>query len=124
MKDSKLNPSTLTRCESDTSNDRRLQCGDDVRGRRSIGHCKRDRQNLTHWLELTVKYDLSRPRTWDDNEMASEEWFRMFIKRNPELSALAAQIISLSRAARFNRSNVDAFYDNLATVMDHYRFEP
>lgn len=74
--------------------------------------------------ELTFKYNLSRPRTWNDNEMAGEEWFRMFMKRNPELSVRAAQATSLSRATSFNKHNVDAFYDNLATVMDRYKFEP
>ncbi|XP_050562232.1 jerky protein homolog-like [Spodoptera frugiperda] len=74
--------------------------------------------------ELVVKYNLSRPKTWDDNELAGEEWFRMFMRRNPELSLRAAQATSLSRATSFNKTNVDSFYDNLATVMDRHKFEP
>ncbi|XP_028172047.1 uncharacterized protein LOC114361250 [Ostrinia furnacalis] len=74
--------------------------------------------------ELTMKYNLSRPRTWEDNRMAGEEWFRMFMKRNPELSVRAAQATSLSRATSFNKTNVDVFYDNLSIVMDRYNFEP
>ncbi|XP_041968550.1 jerky protein homolog-like [Aricia agestis] len=74
--------------------------------------------------ELTIKYNLSRPRTWDDNGMAGEEWFRMFMRRNPELSVHAAQATSLARATSFNKSNVDVFYDNLSIVMDRYKFEP
>lgn len=35
--------------------------------------------------ELTVNYNLSLPQTWDDNKTAIAEWFRMFMKRNPEL---------------------------------------
>lgn len=87
-----------------------------------FGLTKKDVMKLAY--ELTVKYNLSRPRTWDDKEMAGEEWFRMFMKRNPELSVRVAQATSLSRATSFNRSNVDAFYDNLATVMERYKFEP
>lgn len=87
-----------------------------------FGLTKKDVMKLAY--ELTIKYDLSRPRTWDDNETAGEEWFRMFMKRNPELSVRAAQATSLSRATSFNRNNVDAFYDNLANVMDRYKFEP
>lgn len=74
--------------------------------------------------ELTIKYDLLRPRNQNDNEMAGEEQFPMFMKSNPELSVRAAQATSLSRAISFNRNNVDAFYDNLANVMDRYKFEP
>lgn len=87
-----------------------------------FGLAKKDVMKLAY--ELTIKYDLSRPRTWDDNEMAGEEWFRMFMKRNPELSVRAAQATSLSRATSFNKNNVDAFYDNLGNVMDRYKFEP
>ncbi|XP_037870942.1 uncharacterized protein LOC119629361 [Bombyx mori] len=87
-----------------------------------FGLTKKDVMKLAY--ELTVKYNLSRPRTWDDNGMAGEEWFRMFMKRNSELSVRAAQATSLSRATSFNRKNVDAFYDNLANVMDRYKFEP
>ncbi|XP_045445765.1 uncharacterized protein LOC123653829 [Melitaea cinxia] len=87
-----------------------------------FGLTKKDVMKLAY--ELTVKYNLSRPRTWDNKEMAGEEWFRMFMKRNPELSVRVAQATSLSRATSFNRSNVDSFYDNLATVMERYKFEP
>lgn len=56
--------------------------------------------------------------------MAGEEWFRSFMKRNPELSVRTAQATSLSRATSFNRTNVDAFFNNLQTVMDRHHFEP
>lgn len=75
-------------------------------------------------FELTVKYNLSTPSTWLENEMAGQEWFRSFMKRNPELSVRAAQATSLSRATSFNRNNVNAFYDNLQIVMDRDKFEP
>ncbi|KAK2578344.1 hypothetical protein KPH14_005571 [Odynerus spinipes] len=74
-------------------------------------------------FELTVKYDLKRPATWIENKMAGEEWFRSFMKRNPELSVRASQATSLSRATSFNKTNVTAFYDNLQTVMDRHKFE-
>lgn len=55
--------------------------------------------------------------------MAVEDWFSSFMMRNPELSIRAAQATSLSRATSFNRTNVDAFYDNLDKVMDRDSFE-
>lgn len=62
-------------------------------------------------------------RTWDDNEMAVEEWFRMFMRKNPELAVRTAQATSLSREISFNWNNINAIYDNLATVMDGNKFE-
>ncbi|KAK2578090.1 hypothetical protein KPH14_001323 [Odynerus spinipes] len=87
-----------------------------------FGLCKKEVKKLA--FELTVKYDLKRPATWIENKMAGEEWFRSFMKRNPELSVRAAQATSLSRATSFNKTNVTAFYDNLQTVMDRHKFEP
>ncbi|CAK1592532.1 unnamed protein product [Parnassius mnemosyne] len=76
-------------------------------------------------FELTIKYNLKRPVTWAENEMAGEEWFGSFmIDRNPSLSVRVAQATSLSRATSFNKTNVKAFYDNLQIVMDRHTYEP
>lgn len=75
-------------------------------------------------FELTTKYNLKRPATWLENEMAGEEWFRSFMKRNPALSVRVAQATSLARATSFNKTNVEAFFDNLKTVMDRHTYEP
>nr|CAI5860219.1 unnamed protein product [Callosobruchus analis] len=75
-------------------------------------------------VELAIKYSMKAPPSWIENKMAGEEWFRSFVKRNPELSVRVAEATSLSRATSFNRHNVNAFYDNLQIVMDHDHFEP
>lgn len=75
-------------------------------------------------FEMTVKYNLSKPSNWDENQMAGEEWFRAFMLRNPELSVRTAQATSLARATSFNKTNVSAFYDNLEKVNDRDHFEP
>ncbi|XP_011859139.1 PREDICTED: tigger transposable element-derived protein 6-like [Vollenhovia emeryi] len=75
-------------------------------------------------FELAIKYDLARPNTWDENKIAGEEWFRSFMTRNAELSVRAAQATSLATATSFNRTNVEAFYDNLEKVLDRHHFEP
>lgn len=75
-------------------------------------------------FELTTKYNLKRPATWTENEIAGEEWFRSFMNRNPSLSVRVAQATSLSRATSFNKVNVEAFYDNLQIVMDRHTYEP
>lgn len=74
--------------------------------------------------ELAVKYELKTPSTWIQNDVAGEEWFRSFMARNYELSVRVAQATSLSRATSFNRTNVNAFYDNLQIVLDRDQFEP
>nr|XP_022911318.1 uncharacterized protein LOC111422344 [Onthophagus taurus] len=56
--------------------------------------------------------------------MADKEWFRSFMNRNPSLSVRVTQATSLSRATRFNKTNVETFYDNLQTVMDRHTYEP
>lgn len=53
-----------------------------------FGLTKKDVRKLAY--ELTAKYNLSWPGSWDDKELAGEEWFRMFMRRNPELSVRAA----------------------------------
>ncbi|CAF4872085.1 unnamed protein product [Pieris macdunnoughi] len=75
-------------------------------------------------FELTTKYNIKRPATWVENNMAGEEWFRSFMNRNPSLSVRVAQATSLSRATSFNKTNVEAFYDNLQTVLDRHTYEP
>lgn len=74
--------------------------------------------------DLAVRYDMKRPSTWDENKIAGQEWFLGFMKRNPELSVRCAEATSLSRATSFNRTNVNAFFNNLDKVMERYNFEP
>ena len=74
-------------------------------------------------FELTSKYNLKRPATWLENEMAGEEWFHSFMNRNPLLSVRVAQATNLSRATSYNKTNVEAFYENLQTVLDRYTYK-
>ncbi|XP_074038334.1 uncharacterized protein [Leptinotarsa decemlineata] len=62
-------------------------------------------------LHLTV------PNSWKKNEMAGPNWFTSFLKRNAELAIRTPEAISLSRATRFNKTNVDRFFSNLEIVL-------
>lgn len=86
-----------------------------------FGLSTKDLRQLAY--DLTVRYNLDRPASWDTNEIAGVEWFRGFLDRHPELSVRCAQATSLARATSFNKNNVDAFFDNLELVLDRDKFE-
>lgn len=64
------------------------------------------------------------PENWNNLELASEDWLTAFLKRNPSLSIRTPESTSLARAMNFNKENVRKFYQNLATVLDKWNFEP
>lgn len=86
-----------------------------------FGLSRKDLRKLA--FDLTTRYNLTRPNSWDTNSMAGIEWLRGFLDRNPQLSVRCAQATSLARATSFNRHNVDEFFKNLANVLDRYKFE-
>ncbi|KAL2092745.1 hypothetical protein ACEWY4_012543 [Coilia grayii] len=63
------------------------------------------------------------PDNWHNNERAGMEWFQSFMKRH-KLSCRMPEATSIGRQTAFNRHTVGEFYDNLATVMDRYKFPP
>lgn len=64
------------------------------------------------------------PPSWADREIAGVDWFSCFMKRNKSLSIRSAQSTSLARATSFNRTNVEAFFKNLTTVMKRLKIGP
>lgn len=66
---------------------------------------------------------MNMPKYWKDNEMAGPDWFSGFIKRkqHQSLAIRTPKPTSLTRASSFNKHNV-GFFNNLASVLDHYKF--
>lgn len=63
------------------------------------------------------------PPKWEQDNMAGEEWMRLFMGRhNKSLSLRKPEPTSLSRSTSFNKTNVEKFFDNLEVV--HSRFGP
>jgi len=85
------------------------------------GFCPKEIRRFAY--ELAKKYNLTVPPQWEENQMATEDWFSRFMKRQPQLSLRCAQPTSLSRATSFNEVNVNLFFDNLQRVIDKYKFE-
>ena len=73
--------------------------------------------------EYAKANDIKCPSIWISNEIAGEEWFSKFMKRNTGLSLRTPELTSLSRATSFNKTNINCFFDNLSRVLEQYKFE-
>ncbi|XP_039968904.1 uncharacterized protein LOC120780711 [Bactrocera tryoni] len=74
--------------------------------------------------EFARKVGASYPDPWNDNQQASKDWQLAFMKRHKNLSLRTPEQVSQSRAKRFNKENVDAFFANLSSVLGKTPFEP
>lgn len=73
-------------------------------------------------FEYAHKNSLKMPDTWAINEIAGEDWFSGFMKRNPTLSIRTPEATSLARMTSFNPGNVKIFFDKLEEVISRYGF--
>lgn len=64
------------------------------------------------------------PESWKVNEMAGNDWFTSFMKRNSRLAIRSPEATSLSRATSFNRTNVQIFFEKYRSVLERYGFQP
>ena len=75
-------------------------------------------------FEWAMSHKISVPQTWKDNEMAGNDWFSSFLKRNPTISVRTPEATSIARAMCFNKPYVEHFFSKLTDVMDRYKLEP
>ncbi|XP_072392377.1 uncharacterized protein [Diabrotica undecimpunctata] len=78
------------------------------------GLTRKDTLGLAY--QLAVRNGLKIPKNWDTNNSAGIDWLVGFRKRHPILSLRKPEATSLSRATSFNRTNVNAFFENLIKV--------
>ncbi len=53
-----------------------------------------------------------------EKQAASRHWYRVIMRRHPELSLRQAEATSITRAKGFNRESLHEFYDKLETLVD------
>ena len=73
--------------------------------------------------EFAKRNNLDVPISWDRDQVAGQDWWLGFKKRQ-NLAIRSPEATSFGRATAFNRPVVDKFFDNLANVMDKYKFSP
>ncbi|XP_053950936.1 uncharacterized protein LOC128858568 [Anastrepha ludens] len=73
--------------------------------------------------EYANKIGISYPNSWNANKEASTDWQLAFMKRHRNLSLRTAEQVSQNRAKSFNKENVDAFFNNLSSVLSATQFE-
>ncbi|CAH2004583.1 unnamed protein product [Acanthoscelides obtectus] len=78
-------------------------------------------------MKLAFEFAVSKSKKISEscskNSMAGKDWFRGFLSRNPEISLRTPEATSLSRSTRFNRKNVNDFFQNLRIVREKFKFE-
>ena len=74
-------------------------------------------------FELATRNNIAVPLSWQINKKAGHDWWLGF-KQRYELSVRKPEATSLGRATAFNKPVVSKFFDNLAEVMDKFKFSP
>ena len=71
--------------------------------------------------EFATRNKLKVPSSWDEKKKSGKSWWLGFKSRH-NLSVRSPEPTSLGRASAFNKFTVKEFFDNLAKVLDEYKF--
>lgn len=105
------------------SPDMETDLGDHVKQLSDMFHGLSVNRCCTLAYEFAKRNNVDVPASWDREKKAGQDWWLGFKKRQ-NLAIRHPEATSLGRATAFNRPVVDKFFDNLARVMDKYKFSP
>lgn len=63
------------------------------------------------------------PESWHDKRRSGKNWFRCFMRKQPNLCLRKPEATSLSRSRIFNKHNVTILCTKLKKVMKHNEFD-
>ena len=69
-------------------------------------------------FELAVANNMKVPDSWRTSQQASDDFYRGFMQRHPDLSIRIPEATSLARASAFNRYTVGVYFDLLKGLYD------
>lgn len=75
---------------------------------------------LAYKLAMANNNVIAVPDTWINHQMATKDWFTLFMKRHERLSIREPEATTLSRATSFNKTNVNLFFDDLKRILEKY----
>jgi hypothetical protein len=73
-------------------------------------------------FEYAVKQEKRIPPNWLENEAASYDWTRAFMKRNPNVVTIKGDFRNLFKQRENVCKNIDDFYDQLETIISENDF--
>ena len=84
--------------------------------------------SLTRSEFLRLAYDVAEKSNIDhrfnkEKRMAGKDFFLAFKKRNPDSALRTPEATNLMRATRFNKPQVDRFYDLLLKLQEQFGFQ-
>ena len=62
------------------------------------------------------------PSAWEEDHMATRDWYYGYMARHPELSLKTPEGMSIARAIAFNRVSVEIFFTAYTEAMEKYQF--
>ena len=64
------------------------------------------------------------PKSWDEDQLASSDWYYAFMHRHPSLALRTPEGMSIARAVAFNWATVNSFFEAYTSAMEKYSFTP
>lgn len=73
--------------------------------------------------QLAIELELDIPDSWVHDKKAGRQWYRLFMKRHPELALRTPEQTSMNRVKAFCKPNVDKFFENYGRMVDLHLFD-